>query len=212
MRQIVAGLGFVALTGCSFALVRGPAANHQQLPVVECTTSKLGPILDIIWTGLQATNIVGAAILSDAEWDEQFSPNDAPFSRKAAMGMYAGFAALGAAGMYYGFSRTARCRDAKAEWMIRAQQGGGAVPPPGQPGTWPPPQQGSGSGPAQGPGTWPPPAQSPPTKSPPAQSPPAQTPPVQTPPAQPGTWPPPLPPGPTTPTAPPTTSDPSETR
>ncbi|MBA3455622.1 MAG: hypothetical protein H0T42_21185, partial [Deltaproteobacteria bacterium] len=43
MRQYAVGLSFVALTGCSFALVSGPPANHQQMPVIECTTSRLGP-------------------------------------------------------------------------------------------------------------------------------------------------------------------------
>jgi len=161
MRQYAIGLGFVALTGCSFALVSGPPANHQQLPVVECTTSRLGPILDMIWTGLQASNLVLAVATTNAKWDEQFAPEEAPFSRKTGIAMYSGFAALGAAGLYYGWTRTGACREAKAELIVRGSQG--QAPQPGgvpQPGTWPP-APGTPPGATQpagtGPGTWPPP-------------------------------------------------------
>jgi len=162
MKRSAVGLGFVALTGCSFALVSGPPANHRQLPVVECTTSRLGPILDIVWTALQASNLLVAVSKNSAEWDAQFD-GEAPFSRGTAIGLYSGFAALGAAGMYFGFTRTSACRDAKAEWMIRAMQGQGMQPGLApQPGTWPPPP---GAPPppstAPQPGTWPPPQPAP---------------------------------------------------
>ena len=169
MRQYAVGLGFLALTGCSFALVSGPPSNHRELPVVECTTSRLGPILDAVWTGLQASNLVFALAQSNTEWDEQFAPNDAPFSRKAGIGLYSGFAALGAAGLIYGFTRTNACRQAKAEWMARAGQGQGLQPGVApQPGTWPPPPPGT----APQPGTWPPPKPAPaPAPVPPAPAP-----------------------------------------
>ena len=126
-----------ALTGCSFALVSGPPANHRQLPVVDCTTARLGPVLDTVWTVLQSLNLVVAATKSEAEWNEMFG-DDPALSQQAAIPLYATFAALGAAGMYYGFTRTSGCRRAKAELLERAGAPAGGAPAPG-PGTWPPP-------------------------------------------------------------------------
>src|SRR6188768_2760267 len=103
-----ARLGLVLMSGCSFALVSGPPSNHQQLPAFDCTTSRLGPILDTVWTVLQVANLGVAAGRSDAEWDTQFK-GDPPFSRQTAIPVYAVLGALGGAGMYYGFTRTSRC-------------------------------------------------------------------------------------------------------
>lgn len=140
-------LAVFALSGCSFALVSGPPANHRQLPIVDCTTSRVGPVLDTVWTVLQALNFGLAASSSEAEWNETFD-GDPAMSRSTAIPVYAGLAALGAAGMYYGFTRTGACRRARSEL---AQRGPAGIPQPAPgPGTWPPP--------APGPGTWPPPA------------------------------------------------------
>jgi hypothetical protein len=135
-------LAALLASGCSFVLVSGPPANHRQLPVVECTTNRIGPALDTVWTVLQVLNFAVAASRSEEEWNESFN-GEPPFDRKTAIPVYAGLALVGAAGMYYGFSRTGACRRAKRELMMRTMNG----PQPG-PGTWPPP----------GPGTWPPPA------------------------------------------------------
>lgn len=159
MRRILAVAVISQFLGCSFALVSGPPRNHEQLPYVDCTTSKLGPILDTVWTGLQALNLLSAAVVTDAEWADNFA-GDPPFERTTAIPLYASLAALGAAGMYYGYSRTSRCKDAKQQQMIRSQGGGNLAPTPG---TWPPPAPGTpGTAPAApGPGTWPPPAPAP---------------------------------------------------
>ena len=50
MRQYAVGLGFV-LAGCSFVFVSGPPANHREVPAFECSTSRVVPILDTVWTG-----------------------------------------------------------------------------------------------------------------------------------------------------------------
>jgi hypothetical protein len=122
------------LGGCSFVLVSGPPANHRQLPVVECTSSRVGPVLDTVWTLLQVLNFTNVASRTEGEWEEQWD-GEPPFSRGAALPLYATLAALGGAGMYFGYSRTAACRSAKSELMIRAMSG-----PQHAPGTWPPPQ------------------------------------------------------------------------
>lgn len=145
----------VAMSGCSFALVSGPPANHAQLPAFDCTTSRLGPGLDTVWTLLQLSNLALRASQSDAEYAEPYA-GDPPISRGTTMVINGVLAGLGAAGMYYGFSKTGECRSAKAALAARTQNGGGY---PGQPGvgTWPPPQgqpypppQGQGSPPPQG--------------------------------------------------------------
>lgn len=126
----------------------------------ECTTSRVAPVLDTIWTALMVLNFVTVVGQTDAEWDATEGFNgDPPFSRKTGLGLYTAFAALGGAGMYYGFSKTGECKRAKGDMVNRLMQGRGGAQPgwplpgpspqPGQPGTWPPPAQ---------PGTWPPPA------------------------------------------------------
>ena len=127
-------IGFM-LGGCSFAFVSGPPPNHEQLPYFDCTQSRVAPILDTLFTAIQAVNLGIAASDNDAEWDARFD-NDPPISRSASIPLYAGLAAVGAAGMYYGFTKTARCREAKQLWMVR---GGMQQQQPMQPGTWPPP-------------------------------------------------------------------------
>jgi hypothetical protein len=122
------------VTGCSFAFVKPPPANHQQLPMFDCTSGRLVPGLDVAWTVLQTLNLAIAASSSDAEWDDNFG-GDAPFSRGTAIPLYAVLAGLGAAGAYYGFTKTAECRQARMELMMRA----GGMQPGMQPGTWPPP-------------------------------------------------------------------------
>ena len=115
--------------GCSFVFVEAPPPQHQKMPVFDCTDSRVVPILDTLWTALQTGNLVLAATVSDQKWEDQFK-GDPPFSRHAAIGVYAVFAALGAAGMVHGFTTVEKCRDAKTELILRVMP---------QPGSWPPP-------------------------------------------------------------------------
>lgn len=134
MRAIALTLA-ISVTGCSFAFVSGPPSNHRELPAFDCSESRVVPILDTIWTGLQALNLITAAVSSDKTWNDTFNGNP-PLSRQSAIPLYAVLAGLGAAGMYYGYSRTGACRDAKAEAAGRAAQ---PMPNGAAPGTWPPP-------------------------------------------------------------------------
>ena len=70
----------VAMSGCSFVLVSGPPANHRELPTFECTTSRLGPGLDTVWTVLQTLNFALAASQSEAEWNAMYD-GDPPIAR-----------------------------------------------------------------------------------------------------------------------------------
>ncbi len=160
----------LSTTGCSFAFVSGPPANHRQLPYFECSSSRTVPVLDTLFTALEAINLGLAVSRSDQGWDDLFN-GDPPIQRKTGIGLYTVLTALGAAGMYYGFTKTSECRAAKSELMIRSTTNGGMQPGPG---TWPPPGP---TAPAPAPGTWPPPAPAPaPTPAPapaPAPAPPA---------------------------------------
>jgi len=145
----------VLLGGCSFAFVNGPPPQHQQLPYFDCTSSRVAPVLDTIFTALQVLNVGLAVSDNDAEWEDRFG-GDAPIARKPSIALYAGLAALGAAGAYYGFTKTGECRDAKLQLMMRAGQ-------QQQPGTWPPPAAAPAPAPAPGPA----PAPLPPSATPP---------------------------------------------
>lgn len=152
MRRLIAvGMSFVMVSGCSFALVSGPPANHRQLPAFECTTSRVGPVLDTVWTGLQVLNLALALASDEQGWDDTFSGNP-PFSRGVGIGLYSAFAALGGAGMWFGYTRTGACRAAKQDLAVRsAQQPPPVLPtaPPTVPPTTPPPTPpptGAGSG------------------------------------------------------------------
>jgi hypothetical protein len=137
LRLTALAMIFSMLGGCSFALVSGPPANHRQLPAFECTTSRVGPIIDTVWTVLQTLNLFPAVMRDEEAWQDQFD-GDPPFSRNTAIGVYGGFAALGAAGMWYGYSRVADCHEARNELAIRAARQ--PTPGPGSPEWWPPPQ------------------------------------------------------------------------
>ncbi|HEY5927941.1 MAG TPA: hypothetical protein VIV11_39915 [Kofleriaceae bacterium] len=161
----------MAMSGCSFALVSGPPANHRELPSFDCTTSRLGPGLDVAWSILQGLNIATAASQSDAEWDDMYG-GDAPLARSTALPLYVALAGLGVAGMYYGFSRTGSCRQAKNELVARQMQPGGMQPQPGV-GTWPPPAAPVGPPP---PAPVPAPGEVPPAPAPAPPAPPAPPP------------------------------------
>lgn len=124
-------------SGCSLAFTSGPPANHRQLPTFDCSTSRVAPILDTLWTVLQLANLGLAASRTDAEWDEMYD-GDPPISRKGSIPLYGALAAVGAAGMYFGFTRTASCREAKTELVLRGGGPHNGIAPPGY-GTWPPP-------------------------------------------------------------------------
>jgi hypothetical protein len=162
MRRSVAPLVFsigLIWSGCSFAFVSGPPQNAAQLPYINCTDSRLVPVLDTAFTALMVLNVITLGASTDAKWAQQVGcmagdPSCPSLSRHGAMILDGVLGAAGAAGMAYGYSRTAQCRQAKAEQAARQLPTGpmpGTWPPPnGAPGTWPPPPGGT-------PGTWPPP-------------------------------------------------------
>lgn len=126
--RAIAFVTCLACTGCSFALTTAPPENHRQLPQFNCSTSRLGPTLDIVFSALMGITFISLAGKSDAEFNAQFEAteggNDPAFSRKTGMGIYAGLGALGITGAYVGWTRSSACRTAKSELEARMQQGG----------------------------------------------------------------------------------------
>ncbi|MEJ7602190.1 MAG: hypothetical protein WKG01_30110 [Kofleriaceae bacterium] len=123
------------LSGCSFVFVSKPPPNHAQLPYFECTSSRVVPILDIVWTSLQTLNLLAAASLDDEEFEDDYGVD-----RKLAMGAYATLAIAGAAGIYYGWTSTSQCREAKRQQMMGGDgKPGGAWPPEATPSPEAPP-------------------------------------------------------------------------
>ena len=60
----------LVLTGCSFLFASGPPAQHRQLPIFECTTSRAAPVADTIFGVLQVIGIAITASQSEAEYNE----------------------------------------------------------------------------------------------------------------------------------------------
>ncbi len=137
---LIATLTGSSLSGCSFAFVSGPPANHRQAPYFDCTSSRVVPVLDVVWSVLQTANFALAVSRSDEDWDDMFN-GDPPLARGTAIPVYAILAGLGIGGAVYGFAKTSSCRAAKAELQDRVMQGGGGGGGGGYgaPTTWPPP-------------------------------------------------------------------------
>src|SRR5256885_11593650 len=106
----------VTSSSCGFILTQAPPQNHEQLTYFSCSESNAGPIIDVIWAGL---NVLGALAASS-------NPNsyDNPGQIEAvglAWGVVSGSAAA------VGFGKTSRCRAAKrplAERQARGPSGG----------------------------------------------------------------------------------------
>ena len=61
---VIRGIGVAVLlcgaaSGCGFLFSHGPPPGHESLSTIQCTESKTGPVLDILWG---AASVVGAAL------------------------------------------------------------------------------------------------------------------------------------------------------
>src|SRR5438093_3069983 len=50
-----------AASGCGWIFTHGPPTGHEQLEYIPCTESDAGPILDLIWGGLNVLSAISAA-------------------------------------------------------------------------------------------------------------------------------------------------------
>jgi hypothetical protein len=106
-----------ATGACGFILTQGPPQGHQSMSYFTCTESNAGPILDVVWSGL---NLLGAiAIASDPT---------AYYNSEVAIagGLLWSFVSGTSAGT--GFNKTRQCRAAQQQLAQRVGQVG--APPP----------------------------------------------------------------------------------
>lgn len=96
----------VLATGCGFLFVNGPPENHEKLPYFSCTESNAGPILDVVWAGIQGLALAGNA-------------NNGNGSLAA---VNVAWIVVSGAASYVGFDKTSRCRDAKLQLAMRQGQ------------------------------------------------------------------------------------------
>src|SRR6059036_1381540 len=50
-----------AASGCGWIFTHGPPTGHEQLEYIPCTESDAGPILDLVWGGLNVLGAIGVA-------------------------------------------------------------------------------------------------------------------------------------------------------
>ena len=105
-----------AASGCSFLFVHGPPANHEQLEYIPCTESDAGPVLDIVWGGL---NVLGAIVIASSP-DEYENP-DAAVASGIAWGVVSAVAAP------TGFKKVAACKNARQALAQRQAARAGAL-------------------------------------------------------------------------------------
>ena len=101
-----------ATSGCSWLFVQPPPKGYDGRGPVQCTTSRVAPVFDTIFTG---TNVVSAIYVAGQENAQ---------NKQAAVGLGLSVAALWMASAIYGYSNTSECE--------QAMDGGGgySYPPP----------------------------------------------------------------------------------
>ncbi|HEY0251586.1 MAG TPA: hypothetical protein VGC41_08665 [Kofleriaceae bacterium] len=107
-------LALVLVCGCSFAFVRGPKPTATTRD--DCTTSRIAPIADTVFTVLMALIAIGAATADDKTWHNDFCDEfdascSAPFGQATGAAIFGAAAVAGGAGMYWGYTKTGECRD-----------------------------------------------------------------------------------------------------
>ncbi|GMR12871.1 MAG: hypothetical protein BMS9Abin29_1065 [Gemmatimonadota bacterium] len=93
-------------TGCGYLFVTGPPVGHEQLMAVSCTDSKTLPLVDAIWAGFSAADLLGS-FAGDGE------SRDTNIAVSAAAAVVWGLAAS------KGYEKVRECRAAKELWARR---------------------------------------------------------------------------------------------
>jgi hypothetical protein len=100
------GALLLASSGCSFTFVHPRASSGQVAGARRaCTSSKLAPILDTIFTGAQLARTAYALSASDSVYDDPAQP----LSRGADVGLGVGLASLFLGSAIYGYVHTSEC-------------------------------------------------------------------------------------------------------
>jgi hypothetical protein len=107
-----------AASGCGFLFTHGPPTGHEQLEYIPCTESDAGPILDIVWGGL---NVLGALVIASSP-DEYENP-DLAVASGLGWGVLSSFSAAS------GFKKASACKGAR-QALAQRQAARGLAPVP----------------------------------------------------------------------------------
>ena len=105
----------MATGACGFIFSHGPPQGHEQMNRIPCTESNTGPILDVIWAGVNVLAAIAAVT----------GPGPEPVVSRGALVAYSlswGLLSVGAAGV--GFDKSKKCRTAKRALAQRQAQRG----------------------------------------------------------------------------------------
>ena len=105
-----------AASGCGFIFVHGPPPDHERLEYISCTESDAGPILDIVWGGL---NVVGALTIASSPSD--YENPDLAIASGLTWGVVSSFSAAS------GFKKTSACKHAR-QALAQRQAARGMIP------------------------------------------------------------------------------------
>src|SRR5262245_56755258 len=115
----------VPQAGCSFVFVeRPPPVESRRRGEVDCTTSNVPPVLDMLVAGWQIVRTGLALSATDAQY------SGAPFSRDTDIILGVSLTGLFVTSMIVGFGRTSDCRDAMAEDSYPGSRPALRPPPP----------------------------------------------------------------------------------
>jgi len=107
----------LTLGGCSIAFTHGPPPGHEKLPEFNCTTSNVGPVLDLVVGTVVLINVV-AAVTEQNDYETLNAP--------AVAGGFVGAAVFGSLAVV-GFDKTAKCRSAKQQLAARKAEAQNAI-------------------------------------------------------------------------------------
>lgn len=105
------------LTACGFIFSHAPPVGHEQMSSFSCTESNAGPILDIVWGGL---NFLGA--LQAASDPGAYANSD------QIMAVGFSWTVVSSVAAAVGFDKSKKCRAARAQLAARQQGTPGLVP------------------------------------------------------------------------------------
>ena len=112
--------------GCGFIFSKAPPVGHERMDYFTCTESNTGPILDIVWGGL---NVLGAlSIAADPDAFEAEWGYDA--STQVVIGL--GWGVVSSFAAASGFSKSKQCREAKlllAQRQAQSRSAAATAPP-----------------------------------------------------------------------------------
>lgn len=97
--------------GCGFVFTHAPPVRHYEMDYFACTENNAGPIIDLVWAGLNGLGTL--AVMSDP---------DAYDNSDVAIGSGAVWTVLSSVAAVTGFGKTKRCRIARQELAERQAQ------------------------------------------------------------------------------------------